>query len=276
MKHAIMVIGYGEEAKVLQETINILDDKDIDFFIHWDKKYTKPILRKSKSKIYYISNPISVKWGSSSLIKATIMLMEKVEKSPQCYDYAHLISSNDIPLMTKGYFKSFFTKEAYIGFSRYDKKEYGAILERVKFYYPDNIDFRKHPIIYNFCTLINKALHINRLNNYSNLHICKGSEWFSIKADLIKDILDYKYLSNFFHGNCADEIFIPTIFSDWKNTKISENRQAARYIDWNRGTPYTFTLEDKNELNSKINTQYAFARKVVDPELPKCLFELKK
>lgn len=38
MKHAIMVIGYGENAGVLQETINVLDDSDIDFYIHWDKR----------------------------------------------------------------------------------------------------------------------------------------------------------------------------------------------------------------------------------------------
>lgn len=270
-----MVIGYGKEAKVLQETINILDDKDIDFFIHWDKKYVKPILYASKSNIHYISNPISVKWGSSSLIKATIMLMKKIENSPQSYDYIHLISSNDIPLMTKSYFKSFFTKKIYVGFSKYSEDEYESILERVKFYYPDNIDFRKHPVVCNFCTLVNKALHINRLKKYSTLQIYKGSEWFSIKSSLIKDILDYKYLSSFFHGNCADEIFIPTILGSQNNNKISENIQSARYIDWNRGTPYIFTLKDKHELEIKINTVYAFARKVIDPKLPKYLFKLK-
>ena len=39
MRHAVMVLGYGEDYSVLQSTINLLDDPDISFFIHWDKKY---------------------------------------------------------------------------------------------------------------------------------------------------------------------------------------------------------------------------------------------
>lgn len=33
-----MVIGHGENASILQSTINILDSVDIDFFVHWDRK----------------------------------------------------------------------------------------------------------------------------------------------------------------------------------------------------------------------------------------------
>ena len=36
MRHAIMVIGTGDNASILQKAINYLDDRDIDFFIHWD------------------------------------------------------------------------------------------------------------------------------------------------------------------------------------------------------------------------------------------------
>lgn len=46
MKHAIMVIGYGQEASVLQKTIEILDDSDIDFYIHWDKRWPLPKLTR--------------------------------------------------------------------------------------------------------------------------------------------------------------------------------------------------------------------------------------
>lgn len=42
MKHAIMVVGFGNDTSILQKTINILDDTDIDFFIHWDAKYSTP------------------------------------------------------------------------------------------------------------------------------------------------------------------------------------------------------------------------------------------
>ena len=38
MKQAILVMGHGEQSTILQKTIDILDDKDIDFFIHWDNQ----------------------------------------------------------------------------------------------------------------------------------------------------------------------------------------------------------------------------------------------
>lgn len=40
-RHAIMVMGAGDSS-VLQRTITFLDDLDIDFFIHWDKKFDLP------------------------------------------------------------------------------------------------------------------------------------------------------------------------------------------------------------------------------------------
>lgn len=47
MKHAVCVIGYGNQANILQKTINVLDDKDIDCFIHWDARYKIPSLQSN-------------------------------------------------------------------------------------------------------------------------------------------------------------------------------------------------------------------------------------
>ena len=44
MKHAILVIGYGNSAEILQKSIDILDSYNIDFFIHWDARYNLPQL----------------------------------------------------------------------------------------------------------------------------------------------------------------------------------------------------------------------------------------
>lgn len=38
MRHAILVIGYGNHADILKQTLQVLNDKDIDFYIHWDKR----------------------------------------------------------------------------------------------------------------------------------------------------------------------------------------------------------------------------------------------
>lgn len=44
MRHAIMVLGSGDNSEVLQKTIDHLDDPEIDFFIHWNLKYELPKL----------------------------------------------------------------------------------------------------------------------------------------------------------------------------------------------------------------------------------------
>ena len=53
-----------------------------------------------------------------------------------------------------------------------------------------------------------------------------------------------------------------------------DNAEAARYIDWDRGEPYTFKYTDVSELKEKINSNFAFVRKVNDTKVGKELFDL--
>ena len=111
MKHAILVIGYGNHADILQQTLQVLNDGDIDFYIHWDKRYPLPSLnfKNSNRKIVLLKNRIAVKWGSYSQIKALLLLLNSFNYTD--YDYIHLISSNDLPLMTADYFKNYFSSD---------------------------------------------------------------------------------------------------------------------------------------------------------------------
>lgn len=273
MKHAIMVIGSGTSADVLQETINILDDPDIDFFIHWDKKFNLPNLTSKKSKLNLIENRISVQWGNQTQIEATIKLLEAVKISKIKYDYIHLISSNDMPLMTPNYFKKYFKEEGYLEFTHPVTKN---IIQRISYWYPSNIDFRKHRYVYRSIKLVNIIFRINRLKN-KKVKVKKGGNWFSIKYKYIDKILDSD-LSIFYHGYCADELFVQTILPELDkipdNIPVSNaNYQALRYIDWKRGGPYVFKLDDVNELRNVINTKYAFARKIKNSNIIKEAFK---
>lgn len=267
MRHAVMVLGYGEDYSVLQSTINLLDDPDISFFIHWDKKYKLPKLTSQKSPLIFVKNRIDVKWGSFTLVKATVLLLRKV-KATAIFDYVHLISSNDIPLMTKEYFKNYFTKDTYIGFQHITEKE----KKRIQYYFPNNLDFRKHKYLYYLIKKTNRLFRINRLKN-RNIEIAKGCEWFSIKYKFIDQILNYD-LSVFAHGYCADELFMQTIFISKKSETISnnDNFDALRYIDWKRGAPYTFNNKDIKELQKIVNTNFAFGRKISDATIVKEIF----
>ena len=65
-------------------------------------------------------------------------------------------------------------------------------------------------------------------------------------------------------SNCADEIFLQTIVYNSKfKDKIyheseDEHQNIKRHIDWNRGEPYVFTIDDYQEL---LNSSAFFARK---------------
>lgn len=270
MKHAIMVIGFGNDASVLQKTISILDDKDIDFFIHWDIRYKEPILNSKKSKIIFIKNRVKAKWGSYMLIKATLNLMKDVTKHKKKYDYVHLISCNDLPLMTASYFKNHFKREVYIGFQHPMTKK---LIERINFYYPNNVDYRKHAMFRRLLILLNRLFRVNRLNDSDISELKKGSEWFSVKYKYILEILNSNKLNEFTYCLCGDEMFVQTILGRFDNSKLDENQQSARYIDWNRGRPYVFNNKDVKELKNKKNTMYAFVRKVKNAEMADLIFD---
>ncbi|WP_349531152.1 beta-1,6-N-acetylglucosaminyltransferase [Leuconostoc mesenteroides] len=271
-----MVIGHGEDTSIIQETINILDDEDIDFFIHWDKRNTRPSLFSRYSTICLIDSK-KVFWGTDSQIMAELHLMESVNESNITYDYVHLISSVDMPLMTSDYFKEYFTRDAYIGFVENIEPE---SLLRVKYYYPlRNVKLR-NPYVFRILTSffrnINKLFGINRIKK-SGLEYERGSNWFSIKTALLPEIIESKNLKYFYHSYLADEMFVQTILSRFKfeeknKFSLGDSAMALRYIDWNRGAPYLFNENDIPELKVNINKQYAFARKISDATIIKRVF----
>lgn len=265
MKHAIMVTGHGKTGNVFQRTIDLLDSHEIDFYVHWDAKYKHPKFHSQKSKIIFVKKPVKVFWGTDTQIQAEYLLMDAVAKADQEYDYVHLISAVDIPLMDKKHFLSFFEKQggghAYVDYFNVTQWDYA----RIRYYYPfSHINLRGSlwgSIYKRAVPPINKLFGVNRTKNRT---IYKGTNWFSIDGRYLTDILNFKDKKMFMHSYLGDELLIQTILYD----KIKDIHEASlRYIDWKRGTPYTFKATDSDELSKIVNTTYLFARKVNDPML---------
>ena len=68
-KHAICIMGFGSP-NIARKIIEILDDKDIDFFIHWDKKSDLPDF---KAKFSNISRLPKRRRARSACRKSTII-----------------------------------------------------------------------------------------------------------------------------------------------------------------------------------------------------------
>ena len=112
---------------------------------------------------------------------------------------------------------------------------------------------------------IQKLLKINRIKGEED-SFKYGANWFSITDDLARYVLkNKKYIKKTFkYTLCADELFLQTLvfdssFYDKLYLKNSDDyTQIMRYIDWKRGEPYTFRLEDYDEL---MKSGMFFARK---------------
>lgn len=208
---------------------------------------------------------IEVYWGSfrQVVVEKKLFMEAYVRK----YDYVHLISSVDIPLMDVEYFKSFFKKEVYIGFSN-DKDIEG----RVKYYYffLNLIKGNSSKFLVQKFNLISvffqKVIGINRMRN-KKIKIRKGTNWVSLKKSSLVELVNFD-ISIFRNTFLADEFYVQTVLSRFENFD-DEYISSSRYIDWNRGKPYVFGHRDIAELKNVVNTKYAFARKIENANIVK-------
>lgn len=119
---------------------------------------------------------------------------------------------------------------------------------------------------------IQTFLHVNRLSKYKKIY--KGSNWFSITHPFAVYLLSKKtdIQRNFGFGLCADELFLQTIImnSPFRDNMVND---CLRYTDWERGSPYTFSIEDYDIL---LSSGKLFARKFdysFEPEIVDRIFD---
>lgn len=278
MKHAILIATHNNE-EITKQFLSLYDDENIDFYIHVDKKakYFKHELFYDickKSHIYFTKR-INVYWGTYSQIKCELLLL----KSSICrnYDYYHLISGCDIPLLTKNDFLNVFEEnkgKEFVEFSPHRIAIENDVVSRVKYYYVLQNSIRNsNPLIRKPQTFIResllsiqKKLNVNRCKN---IQFSYGSNWFDITHHFAKYVLEHEsWIHKHFHSTCcADELFLQTLLEQSKFVEnnyyneepIKRRIQLGRFVDWQRGNPYTFRENDFNDI-IKINTSF-FIRK---------------
>lgn len=273
-KHAYLIIAHNN-FEILEKTLKILDDKKNDFYIHIDKKVKNFNFEKiknivKKSKIIFVERT-NVKWGHSSQIDCELILLKAAIKGS--YFYYHLLSGTDMPIKSKKEIYDFFEKNIGKEFIHFKNAKYDINLnKKFKIYHFFPYYLRsKYKYILGIIEIIliklQEILKINRVKN-QNIQFQKGDQWFSITNSFAKYVLSKEsWIKNTFrYSSCCDEIFLQTLIinSEFKDSLYNKNfddnhvTSIKRYIDWKRGTPYTFKKEDFNDL---INSEALFARK---------------
>lgn len=277
MKKQAILIMYHNDYYILEKLLQQIDCECFDIYLHVDKKvrdfdfeYTKKLVNISN---LYFTKRMNVGWSTFSQIQCELLILKEAVKKK--YSYYHLLSGVDMllkkPLEIYNYFEINKGME-FIAYQDIDKID-DSHLDRIKYYHILNKN-RRHKNkfiriistkIYYKLIALEKKIGVNRLRNKS-LDIRKGANWFSITYDLAKYVLSkereiyklYKY------SNCADELFLQTLTYNSKfRDKIylkydDEHKNIKRYIDWNKGQPYTYKISDYDDI---MNSDCFFARK---------------
>ena len=195
--------------------------------------------------------------------------------SQKKYAYYHLLSGTDMPLTNQKTVHDFFDKnkgKEFVCFDNHQNISESAI-ERVKYYHLFvNLARSKNKLLCKFFQVFHfhsikfqKKLKINRLKKV-NYTFRKGANWVSVTDEFVKYLLskEKEVKKIFKYSYCADELFVQTILYNskfYKNVYSIKNDDylgIKRYIDWKRGEPYTFTIDDYDLL---INSDCFWARK---------------
>lgn len=270
-RHAYLIIAHNEP-KIMNVLLSMLDDERNDIFIHIDRKSKDitPILTNlSNAGLYVLENRIDVRWGSFSQVTCELLLM-RTARTHGDYRYYHLLSGVDLPIKSQDYIHEFFsrTEKNYIGFAHgnYAEKDVYRKMHNYNFFY----SYRKSGFfIRNTTKILRNTFNLilsHTVKRPLDMEYRKGANWFSITQPLVDYILENEDMirTRYKYTFCADEIFIQSLVwnsQEWRKTVFSfddEFEGCMRLIDWNRGKPYVWTMDDKDEI---MKSDRLFARK---------------
>ena len=279
MKHAFLIIAHNE-LRILNILLTMLDDSRNDIYLHLDKKWKlniKYLYHPQKANFFFVKKRMDIRWGDISSIKLEFKLFRMAyENGP--YMYYHLLSGVDLPIKSQDYIHEFFKKnygKEFIGFAQGEENGIDCYNKVMKFHL-----FSRHIQSSNMFLVNCRTRLENILNKYltrnSSVPFRKGTNWISITNECCKYILNKEksILKRFKFTICGDEIFLQTIVYNSpfyeKCYNISDEYVSnQREIDWKRGNPYNWTLEDKDFL---LRSDKIFARKIIGKNIDLALY----
>lgn len=276
MRHAWLILTHGN-FEILEKQLRFLDSENADFYIHADAKAAFDPERfravPEKSRVTFVKRH-RISWGHFAMVEAELELL-RAAVVPGGYDYYHLLSGVDVPVKTRAYIENYFTRAPGRNYVSFLSPEISRTdLYRVRFYYPlQRYNIRKPAVrrtLRNLSAALQLGFGVDRTRRRPDGFVFqKGAQWFSITHALAQYLLEKESeIREFFSDTyCPDEMFVQTVivnspFRDTLPEHAFENDYASclRYIDWQRGNPYTFTDADLDELLAAPETAL-FARK---------------
>lgn len=276
-RHAYCIIAHND-AYCLQTLLDCIDDRRNDIYLLVDKKAPSELrnsVSAQLSKLHVIpeNESIDVRWGDISQIEAELTVFSRALSGGE-YSYIHLLSGQDLPLKSQDEIHQFFANLApgtnLVGLAQdySDKRDLDYKTRYYHFftahYRPSN-KFVKNIYYYADRLLLKAQRYIGVKRKYEGVKLYKGANWVSITPEFCKFLVENdRYIKQLFrYVPCADEMYKQTLLmnSDFRNTIYDATKDLAgntRYVDWERGRPYTWRAENFDEL---MSAEALFARK---------------
>lgn len=241
MKHGVLIIWH-KDFNLLRDLIDCFNDS-FHIYVHIDRK----TLLNQDELSWLESCPIvkgiykkyDITWGTFSLLKAEMFLMEKAILDPEI-SYLHMISGQDYPIKNMSQILAFFERykgKEFVLSKRlpYEEWEHGTY-ERFQYF---RFNFKKaHTLLGNrlsdFILKLQERLGLKRRIPDQYEHIYGGSNWFSITKQCAEYVVSQKnkrFYRRLKYTFAPEETFFATIVmnSSFAKNVVDNN---LRYIDW--------------------------------------------
>lgn len=267
MRHAYLIIAHTE-FRLLENLISVLDYPGNDIFVHIDRKTEYSIKYAPRhSRLYVVpdSSRVDVRWGEDSQIHCELALY-RLAYETGTYDYYHLLSGIDMPLKSQRDIHAFFEQHKGTEFIGLMSNAWRT--ERKLLYYhffitrPVPRTWRHYAHV--GLVALQRLLHIRRSRMGWQV-LAKGANWCSLTQEAVDYILSQETMirRRFRHTMACDEVYKQTLLmnsplADRLYCKTDEYKGCLRLVDWKRGNPYVWTLDDWDAL---MASPMLFARK---------------
>lgn len=265
---AYMILAHHQPL-LLQRLVDRLDQPNVKFYIHIDKK-TKNLesfraALSSFSNVTIIST-CDVNWMGYTTIDAELDLMKEAYNSGIQFKYYVLMSGNDYPIKSNAYINDFFNSHS-TDFISYTNMNFISeeMKNKVKQYHFRDIPFinPRNPKKIPFLVYLYFGSHrylmklLPERKFYNNMEPYFGSQWFALTHATIEYILRFVndnpgYVRAMKNTDGPDEVFFHTIvmnsvrktnvydydkYLEWlkvrKGTEVfTAGLSSLRYMDW--------------------------------------------
>ena len=251
MKIAYLITAYSNYNH-LKRLINALQDNNVVFFIHIDKKSKMPNNLNEFDNVVFIKRE-KVWWGGWSHLDAIIRLIKTAKNYG--FDYYILLSGTDYPIRPN----SFLYEKLSLG------GEYIGIFEgfrdhkpesRIKYYYFDCFDRRNmrsiKTVFFLLLEWISKLFFFKKVYPFKQIY--HGPTWWALSHDCVIYVLDQidiknDYVKFYKTCWCPEESFFQTIIGN--SQFFSKCKTTLTYVDWSSSPAPALINQNHIELFKK-------------------------